>query len=125
MSVEHILPNAIQAQQIADKPVPLSPVADALKFVQEPATGIVTVDADTAVQLAAGASPVSGRRTLVVTNRSKDIAVRIGGSNVTQKAGYLLEPQGTVVIEDTDTESEVSVYGRSTGYAVELEVIES
>ena len=58
-----------------------------------------------------------GAHGLVIKNPSIDTAVRIGGSEITTKRGYLLEPQGTVTIEQNSATA-VAVYGRSTGWEV-------
>jgi len=76
------------------------------------------------VELKAGASALAGRTRLVIKNPSIDTAVRIGGSEITTKRGYLLEPQGTVTIEQNSATA-VAVYGRSTGWEVSLEVLEA
>ena len=125
MSIDIIKPNALQMQQVADKPTEFSPVTDSLTFALSPSTGTITVEASTAVEIAIGASALTGRKYITIHNSSNDVAVRVGDSGVTQKSGYLLEPKGTVVIADSDDASEIEVYAISTGYAVELEVIES
>ena len=124
MPIEVIHPNGIQMQNLVDKPVAYPAQNESIAIAVAPATGTVTVQAAAAVELKAGASALSGRTRLVIKNPSIDTAVRIGGSEITTKRGYLLEPQGTVTIEQNSATA-VAVYGRSTGYEVSLEVYES
>ncbi len=94
-------------------------------LLRSPATGIVTAVSTSAVELKAGGSAVANRVYLRVKNLSEELPARIGDASVTQKAGgVLLEPLGTLEIHFLDEEA-VSVYARSTGYAIKLEVTES
>ena len=124
MDINTLMPNSIQMQELADRPVELAPKQTVLKMPVSPAMGTVTVQAAAAVELKVGASPLSERTRLVIFNPSPDIAVRIGPSAITVKKGYVLEPQETLVIEQEKTVA-VAVYGRSMGYEVSLEVTES
>ena len=124
MPIEVIHPNSIQMQNLVDKPVAYPAQNESIAIAVAPATGTVTVQAAAAVELKAGASALSGRTRLVIKNPSIDTAVRIGGSEITTKRGYLLEPQGTVTIEQNSA-TVVAVYGRSTGWEVSLEVLEA
>jgi len=124
MPIEVIHPNSIQMQNLVDKPVAYPAQNESIAIAVAPATGTVTVQAAAAVELKAGASALSGRTRLVIKNPSIDTAVRIGGSEITTKRGYLLEPQGTVTIEQNSATA-VAVYGRSTGWEVSLEVLEA
>jgi len=124
MPIEVIHPNGIQMQNLVDKPVAYPAQNESIAIAVAPATGTVTVQAAAAVELKAGASALSGRTRLVIKNPSIDTAVRIGGSEITTKRGYLLEPQGTVTIEQNSATA-VAVYGRSTGWEVSLEVLEA
>lgn len=119
-----IQPNGIQMQNMVDKPVAYPAQNDSIAIPIAPASGTVTVQAAAAVELKSGASALAGRTKLIVKNPSIDTAVRIGGSTITTKRGYLLEPQGTVTIEQNSATA-VAVYGRSTGWEVPLEVYES
>ena len=124
MPIEVIHPNSIQMQNLVDKPVAYPAQNESIAIAVAPATGTVTVQAAAAVELKAGASALSGRTRLVIKNPSIDTAVRIGDSEITTKRGYLLEPQGTVTIEQNSATA-VAVYGRSTGWEVSLEVLEA
>lgn len=124
MPIEVIHPNGIQMQNLVDKPVAYPAQNESIAIAVAPATGTVTVQAAAAVELKAGASALSGRTRLVIKNPSIDTAVRIGDSAITTKRGYLLEPQGTVTIEQNSATA-VAVYGRSTGWEVSLEVLEA
>jgi hypothetical protein len=124
MPIEVIHPNSIQMQNLVDKPVAYPAQNESIAIAVAPATGTVTVQAAAAVELKAGASALDGRTRLVIKNPSIDTAVRIGGSEITTKRGYLLEPQGTVTIEQNSATA-VAVYGRSTGWEVSLEVLEA
>lgn len=124
MPIEVIHPNGIQMQNLVDKPVAYPAQNESIAIAVAPATGTVTVQAAAAVELKAGASALSGRTRLVIKNPSIDTAVRIGDSEITTKRGYLLEPQGTVTIEQNSATA-VAVYGRSTGWEVSLEVLEA
>lgn len=124
MPIEVIHPNSIQMQNLVDKPVAYPAQNESIAIAVDPATGTVTVQAAAAVELKAGASPLSGRTRIVIRNPSFDTAVRIGGSSITTKKGYLLEPQGTLAIEQ-NSGTPVAIYGRSTGWEVSLEVLEA
>lgn len=124
ISFDLIQPNGIQMQYLVDKPVAYPAKNESIAIAVAPATGTVTVQAAAAVELKAGASALAGRTRLVIKNPSIDTAVRIGGSAITTKRGYLLEPQGTVTIEQNSATA-VAVYGRSTGWEVSLEVLEA
>ena len=124
MPIEVIHPNSIQMQNLVDKPVAYPAQNESIAIAIAPATGTVTVQAAAAVELKAGASALAERTRLVIKNPSIDTAVRIGGSEITTKRGYLLEPQGTVTIEQNSATA-VAVYGRSTGWEVSLEVLEA
>lgn len=124
ISFDLIQPNGIQMQNLVDKPVAYPAQNESIAIAVSPAIGTVTVQAAAAVELKAGASALAGRTRLVIKNPSIDTAVRIGGSTITTKRGYLLEPQGTVTIEQNSATA-VAVYGRSTGWEVSLEVLEA
>ncbi|NLZ76756.1 MAG: hypothetical protein GX911_02165 [Spirochaetales bacterium] len=121
---ERVLPNKVQVQNIADKPVAYPAQNEMIVIAIAPVVGTVTVQSAAAVELKAGASPLSGRTRIVIRNPSVDTAVRIGGSSITTKKGYLLEPQGTLAIKQ-DSGTPVAIYGRSTGWEVSLEVLEA
>jgi hypothetical protein len=61
---------------------------------------------------------------MVIRNLDPVRTARIGGSGITEKVGYLLEPMHEVVISFNNTTA-VSVYGRATGAEVKVEVMES
>ena len=124
MSIDLVYPNAVQMQGLVDRPLPLHPVDAVLSIKSEPTVGTVTVQSSAAVELKVGSSPLANRSRIVVKNPSIDTAVRIGPSGITTKKGFVLEPMGTVTIEQ-DPEVAVPIYGRSTGWEVSLEVIES
>ena len=124
ISFDLIQPNGIQMQNLVDKPVAYPAQNESIAIAIAPTIGTVTVQAAAAVELKAGASALAGRTRLVIKNPSIDTAVRIGGSAITTKRGYLLEPQGTVTIEQNSATA-VAVYGRSTGWEVSLEVLET
>lgn len=124
MPISTLLPNGLQMQSLADRPVELAPKQTVMGMPVSPAIGTVTVQAAAAVELKIGSTALASRSRLRVFNPSFDIAVRIGPSTITVKKGYVLEPQETLVIEQ-DKEMVVPVYGRSMGYEVSLEVTES
>ena len=124
MGIELIHPNATQMQGLVDKPVGYPAQNDTLSMLIAPISGTVTVQSIAAVALKASASDLAGRSRLTVRNPSFDKAVRIGGAGVTTKRGFLLEPQGTVTIEQ-DKDVAVAVYAIATGYEVSLEVLEA
>lgn len=122
--MNRVFPNAYQMQNIVDKPIAITPKKVELSFLKGPAIGKVTVQSTAAVELKVGGSPLTGRATITVKNPDQAIAVRIGASSITEKTGYLLEPQETLQIS-LDPANPVAIYGRSTGYEVSLEVMES
>ncbi len=124
MPIEVIHPNGIQMQNLVDKPVAYPAQNESIAIAIAPAIGTVTVQSSAAVELKVGAAALASRSRIVVKNPSVDTAVRIGPSGITTKRGYLLEPQGTVTIEQNSATA-VAVYGRSTGWEVSLEVLEA
>jgi len=124
MDINALLPNAMQMQEIADRPVGLAPKQTVMGMPVSPAVGTVTVQSTAAVELKVGSTPLANRNRVTVHNPSTDIAVRIGPSTITVKKGYVLEPQETLVIEQ-DKDVAVAVYGRSMGFEVSLEVTEA
>ncbi len=122
--MERLFPNGFQMQNIVDKPIAITPKEVQLSFLKGPAIGKVTVQSTAAVELKVGGTPLVDRSVITVRNPSQVIAVRVGASAITEKTGYLLEPQETLQIS-LDSANPVAIYGRSTGYEVSLEVMES
>lgn len=122
--MDRVFPNGYQMQTIVDKPVAITPKKVELPFLKGPAIGRVTVQSTAAVELKVGGTSLAGRSTITVRNPDLAIAVRIGSSTITEKSGYLLDPQEIAEIS-LDPANPVAIYGRSTGYEVALEVMES
>ena len=119
------LPTDLQAERLLDRPQDFTPQFDTIAVNRSPAVGQVTVEESSAVEIFAGSTePLEYRERLVIYNPDPAIAVRVGGSGLGRKEGYILEPLGTVVIT-FDESAEVDIFARSTGYAVTLEVFES
>lgn len=90
-----------------------------------PVCGQMTVVSTSSVSVKAGASVLSGRRSLFIRNKSACIAVRLGPSSITDySGGTLLEP-GDAVEYNFDPSTAVEIYARSTGAAVTLDVQEA
>ena len=124
MGIDNVIPNGYQMQSLIDRPLPLRPMDVAIGIKVAPAVGTVTVQSSAAVELKVGAAALASRSRIVVKNPSVDTAVRIGPSGITTKKGFVLEPLGTVTIEQ-DPEVPVPIYARSVGWEVSLEVMES
>lgn len=124
MGIDNVIPNGYQMQSLIDRPLPLRPIDVAIGIKVAPAVGTVTVQSSAAVELKVGAAALESRSRIVVRNPSVDTAVRIGPSGITTKKGFVLEPLGTVTIEQ-DPEVAVPIYARSVGWEVSLEVMES
>ena len=90
-----------------------------------PVTGTMTVTSGTSVAIKAGASSLSGRKKMIVRNLSDSVQVRIGASSASAiyETGIALEPLATVEF-DFDPLTAISLYARSIGYSVSLEVTE-
>ena len=116
--------NAFQMQTLIDKPTAIQPKKTEIPFIVGPEIGRVTVQSTAAAEIKIGASALASRKFLTIRNPDIAVAVRIGSSGITEKTGYLLDPQETITIPLDET-TPVAVYGRSTGYEVSLEVIES
>jgi len=84
-------------------------------------TGAKTVTS-TAAEIFAGASRLSGRHAMVITNAGADI-VYIGASGVTTSNGFPLFPQDTLRIE-FDPTSSVGVFACTSGPNVQVRVVE-
>ncbi len=124
MGIDSVIPNGYQMQSLIDRPLPLRQMDAALTIKSAPVVGTVTVQSSAAVELKIGSTPLASRSQIVVRNPSIDTAVRIGPSDITTKKGFILEPLGTVTINQ-DPETAVAIYARSVGWEVSLEVIES
>lgn len=122
--MNNLFPNGYQMQTLIDKPTVITPKRVELSFLKGPAIGKVTVQSTAAVELKVGGTPLTGRSFITVKNPDQAIAVRVGASTITEKIGYLLEPQETLQIS-LAADNPVAIYGRSTGYEVSLEVMES
>lgn len=90
-----------------------------------PVCGVMTAISSASASIKAGASVLAGRRTMHVRNTSTSVAVRIGPSGMTARSGgFMLEPLASM--EWTfDPAVGVDIFARSTGAAVELEIMES
>ncbi len=84
-------------------------------------TGAKTV-VSTAAEIFAGASRLSGRHAMVITNTGADI-VYIGAVGVTTSNGFPLFPQDTLRIE-FDPASSVEVFACTSGPNVQARVVE-
>jgi hypothetical protein len=122
MEIDVLFPTGVQMKNLIDRPQLLQEVQKTLKVSVAPVYGIVTVQNKVAVEIKIGASALASRTRVRIHNPDPAIAVRLGGSTVSETAGELLEPRGTVEFELSDA---VAIYGRSLGYEVPLEVMES
>jgi hypothetical protein len=87
-----------------------------------PVTGIKTVTS-TVAEVFAGSSRKANRSKLVIRNLHQAVAIRIGGSNITDTIGQSLEPGASVEI-DFSPSTAVSIYAVSTAGNVSVEVLE-
>ncbi len=87
-----------------------------------PVTGIKTVTS-TVAEVFAGSSRKSNRSKLVIRNLHQAVAIRIGGSNITDTIGQSLEPGASVEI-DFSPSTTVPIYAVSTAGNVSVEVLE-
>jgi hypothetical protein len=117
-----LLPNGTQMQNLVDRPQLLQQVEKSLKVSVAPVYGAVTVQNKVAVEIKVGSSALSSRTRVRIHNPDPAVAVRLGGSTVSETAGEILDPLGTVEYELSGA---VAIFGRSLGYEVSLEVMES
>jgi len=87
-----------------------------------PVTGIKTVTS-TVAEVFAGSSRKANRSKLVIRNLHQAVAIRIGGSGITDTIGQSLEP-GTSVEIDFSPSTTVPIYAVSTAGNVSVEVLE-
>jgi len=87
-----------------------------------PVTGIKTVTS-TVAEVFAGASRKANRSKLVIRNLHRAVAIRIGGSGITDTIGQSLEPGASVEI-DFSPSTTVPIYAVSTAGNVSVEVLE-
>ena len=87
-----------------------------------PVTGIKTVTS-TVAEVFAGSSRKANRSKLVIRNLHRAVAIRIGGSGITDTIGQSLEPGASVEI-DFSPSTTVSIYAVSTAGNVSVEVLE-
>lgn len=110
----------IKANQLSgDQKVQLS----GTKVVESaPVTGIKTVTS-TVAEVFAGSSWKANRSKLVIRNLHQAVAIRIGGSGITDTIGQSLEPGASVEI-DFSPSTAVLIYAVSTAGNVSVEVLE-
>ena len=110
----------IKANQLSgDQKVQLS----GTKVVESaPVTGIKTVTS-TVAEVFAGSSRKANRSKLVIRNLHQAVAIRIGGSGITDTIGQSLEPGASVEI-DFSPSTAVLIYAVSTAGNVSVEVLE-
>ena len=110
----------IKANQLSgDQKVQLS----GTKVVESaPVTGIKTVTS-TVAEVFAGSSRKANRSKLVIRNLHQAVAIRIGGSDITDTIGHSLEPGASVEI-DFSPSTVVPIYAVSTAGNVSVEVLE-
>lgn len=87
-----------------------------------PVTGIKTVTS-TVAEVFAGSSRKANRSKLVIRNLHQAVAIRIGGSGITDTIGQSLEPGASVEI-DFSPSTTVPIYAVSTAGNVSVEVLE-
>ncbi len=87
-----------------------------------PVTGIKTVTS-TVAEVFAGSNRKANRSKLVVRNLHQAVAIRIGGSDITDTIGQSLEPGASVEI-DFSPSTTVPIYAVSTTGNVSMEVLE-
>lgn len=90
---------------------------------EEPLTGTKTVTS-TAAEVFAGSSRKTGRSMLYIRNTHDSLAIRIGGSDVTDVKGRRILPQSEEKIE-IDPLSDVPLYAISEYGDVKVEVFEA
>jgi hypothetical protein len=119
MSVDIMLPNGRQMDDLLLKS--LQPKSEEIELKISPSIQVETLVSSGTVELG---DPLANRNRMVVRNLDSVRTARIGGSGITEKVGYLLEPMQELTIL-FDTSAAVSVYGRATGAELKVEVIES
>ena len=87
-----------------------------------PVVGTATVSA-TAGELVAGSSRLSGRTCMFIKNESTDTRIRIGGSSLSYKKGFPVEPGATMRL-DFDPNIAVAIYAISEGAEVRVDFME-
>ena len=87
-----------------------------------PVTGIKTVTS-TVAEVFAGSSWKANRSKLIIRNLHPAVAIRIGGSGITDTIGQSLEPGASVEI-DFSPSTAVPIYAVSTAGNVSVEVLE-
>ena len=110
----------IKANQLSgDQKVQLS----GTKVVESaPVTGIKTVTS-TVAEVFAGSSRKANRSKLIIRNLHPAVAIRIGGSGITDTIGQSVEPGASVEI-DFSPSTAVLIYAVSTAGNVSVEVLE-
>lgn len=121
MAIDTLLPNSVQFNSLIDRPLEIEPKIDALEMKLSPVYQSQTLVSGSTVELG---NPLASRNRMVIKNTDSARTARIGGSGITEKIGYLLEPLSEVVIT-FDPSTAVSVYGRAVGAELSVEVLES
>ena len=110
-------------QDISDKLDILVDKLSGTKVVESaPVTGIKTVTS-TVAEVFAGSSRKANRSKLIIRNLHPAVAIRIGGSGITDTIGQSLEPGASVEI-DFSPSTTVPIYAVSTAGNVSVEVLE-
>ena len=117
--VKSELDNIKQNQTSGNQKVQLS----GTKVVESaPVTGIKTVTS-TVAEVFAGSSRKANRSKLIIRNLHPAVAIRIGGSGITDTIGQSVEPGASVEI-DFSPSTAVLIYAVSTAGNVSVEVLE-
>lgn len=121
MAIDLMFPNGTQMQSLVDKPSTLEPKKDVLEVKIAPKVQIETLVSNGTVELG---DPLVSRNRIILKNLSPIRTARIGGSGISEKIGYLLEPLHELTIL-FDPAVAISIYGRAVGAELKVEVMES
>lgn len=114
MSIEFLLPNGYQAQQLVDV------TADTLDMSTAPT---ITYQTITSTKATIPSSAKTGRKMMIVKNLDDARTMRIGGSSITEKIGLIVEPKKSVKIL-LDPNNAQTVWAIAIGAELSVEVIE-
>lgn len=114
MAIDIMLPNGTQMQQLVDVN------ENVLDMSTAPVTTLQTV---TSTKAKIPATAKSGRKVMNITNLNDTRIIRIGGSSITEKKGFIVEPLQTVKVMLNPNNAQ-DVWAIAVGAEVKVEVVE-
>ena len=114
MAIDNAFPSEYQIQHLADAP------DNTLDMTTTP---VVVTQTVTSTKAKLPASSKAGRRVVLVTNLDEIRLIRIGGTSITAKIGFVVQPRQTVKVLFNPDAGE-DLWAVAVGAEVKVEVVE-